>query len=88
MLRQYQAIAATHSTRSRLVRLAGLAVAVATLIPAAQATAAGPQSRQAAESARADIQKTLGFVPQFVLGSRRTPRKGATLGGQQPCPAH
>jgi len=79
MLRQHQQIAVNRS-HSKVFRLGGLAVVVAmvaTLTTAAQATPAGAPSRQAAEAARADIRKTLGFVPQFALKIPDTALPGA-----------
>ena len=69
MLHQYKQVTVEPSRGSAYhrPRLAALAFAVVTLTTAARAGAAGEQSRQAAEDARADIRKTLGFVPQFAL---------------------
>jgi AhpD family alkylhydroperoxidase len=69
MVRQSQqvAIIPVHRKVSSAARLTPLVVVAAILTAAGPARAAGDKTPGPAAAARADIQKTLGFVPQFFL---------------------
>ena len=61
---------ASRSTMTKSLKLTLLAMATAVAIPTAAVVRnahAGDKAARPGDAARADIQKTLGFVPQFFL---------------------